>query len=435
MSKNSLNHRILALAVPAIVANITTPLLSLVDVAIVGRLGSAAFVAAIAVGGTMFNLLYWLFGFLRTGTSGLTAQAEGRGDERGSAITLARSLLLAMAFAATIMCLSRPLGNLLLNFIDPDEATADLAWRYFTILIFGAPASLGYMALTGWFIGRQNTRATMWVSLLINVTNIAASLLLVFVSGLGMIGVATGTLIAQWTGFITALIYAVRHYGVQVPPLSEIIGGHGFRRFFSINSDIFLRTLCLIAVTLWFTRAGAKQGAVMLAVNTLLMQFFTLFSYFMDGFAFAGEALCGKAVGKGDGHELTQAVRALMKYGMVMALLFTTLYFIGGDFLLNILTTDTNVLSAATEYSLWALTIPAAGFMAFTWDGIFIGATLTRFMLVSIAGATIVFFSIWWVLTPILGNHALWLAFISYLFFRGLLQSLLWYRHHYSSNV
>ncbi len=423
--KSSLNRQILGLAIPAIVANITTPLLSLVDVAIVGRLGSAAFVAAIAVGGTMFNLLYWLFGFLRTGTSGLTAQAVGRHDSAESSLILGRSLVLAATFALLLLLLHRPVGLLLLQSIDPDAATRAEAWLYFRIVIWGAPASLASFALTGWFIGRQDTRATMWVSLLINVVNIATSLILVWGLHMKMAGVAVGTLTAQWFGLGAALWYAVKRHGFRPAPLRDILHGGGFRRFFSVNADIFLRTLCLIAVTLWFTRSGAAQGAMMLAVNTLLMQFFTLFSYCMDGFAFAGEALCGKACGSGDHAALRATVRRLLRFGAIVATAFTVIYFVGGEWFLGLLTTDRDIIAAAADYRLWAVAIPAAGFMAFTWDGIFIGITRTRLMLISIAIASAIFFALLWALTPALGNHGLWIAFLSYLLARGLSQSLL----------
>lgn len=418
--QKSLNNTILALALPAIVANITTPLLSLVDLAIVGRLGSAAFVAAIAVGGTVCNMLYWLFGFLRTGTSGLTAQAygmEGRRPASPSATTLIglRSLLIALALGLLIVILKAPLIHLSLRILDPESS--ELATAYLRIVLWGAPAVLMQFSLTGWFIGRQNTRTPMIISLVINVTNIAASLLLVYVFHLGIKGVAIGTLSAQWIGAILALILALRtHRGA-----SAVFDLAKLRRFFSINLDIFLRTLCLIAVTVWFTRAGARQGDVMLAVNTLLLQFFTLFSYFMDGFAFAGEALCGKYYGAKDLAALHRCIKALMRWGIALALLATAIYGLGGEAFLHLLTSDVHIVRAAEPYRLWAVAIPLAGFMAFTADGIAIGLTRTRAMLASMAAASAIYFALYFLLTPSLGNHALWLAFLAYLLSRGLL--------------
>lgn len=417
----SLNRSILALAVPAIVANITTPLLSLVDIAIVGHLGSAAFVGAIAVGGSLFNMLYWLFGFLRFGTSGLTAQAIGAANRDEQQLTGLRSLLIAICLGLALIVLQRPLGTLALDLMDPDAATRQLAGVYFSVLIWGAPAVLMQYALTGWFVGSQNTRTPMVISLAINIINIGASLLLVYVFNLGIRGVALGTLIAQWAGCLLALAKA----RLNPMPLRLILRHAELRRFFGVNISIFLRTLCLIAVTVWFTRAGAAQGEIILAVNTLLLQLFTLFSYFMDGFAFAAEALCGKVYGAGNSDALKRLIRRFMIWGSAMALLFTAIYALGGAGFLRLLTDDGIVLNAAAEFRLWGAAIPLAGFMAFTFDGVAIGLTRTRQMLTSMAAATALFFLLWWLLTPALGNHALWLAFIAYLFARGLLLALL----------
>ena len=424
MKSASLNRSILALALPAIVANITTPLLSLVDIAIVGHLGSAAFVAAIAVGGSLFNMVYWLFGFLRFGTSGLTAQAYGRGDLYNQRLTALRSMAIALAAGLLLILLQWPIGRLALALMDPDPPTRALALTYFSILIYGAPAVLLQYSLTGWFVGRQDTRSPMIVSLVVNVVNIGASLLLVYVAGLDIRGVALGTLIAQWTGCLLALAMGRRLLMSCLSPSAGFTPG-SIGDFFRINANIFLRTLCLIAVTVWFTRAGAAQGAVMLAVNTLLLQLFTLFSYFMDGFAFAAEALCGKYFGAGDSAGLRRCLRRFMLWGGAVAIFFTALYALGGDALLRLLTDDLAVLDASRPYRLWAVAIPLAGFMAFTWDGIVIGLTQTRLMLWSMALATILYFALWTLLAPALGNHALWLAFLAYLLARGLLLPLL----------
>ena len=315
MLKNSLDRQILGLALPAIVANITTPLLSLVDVAIVGHLGSAVYVGAIAVGGSIFSMLYWLFGFLRFGTSGLTAQALGRGSARQTSLLLQRSLLIALGFGIILITAHYPLGHAALSFMDTDADTAGKAWLYFSILIYGAPASLATFALTGWFVGMQDTRTPMWISLLVNVVNITASLILVYAMDYDLAGVAYGTLLAQWTGFIVSAATCAIHYKVRPQPLSELLHVSELKTFFKVNTDIFLRTVCLIAVTVWFTRTGAGLGPVMLAVNTLLMQFFILFSYIMDGFAFAGEAICGKSYGASDSHSLNRQIHRLLQWG------------------------------------------------------------------------------------------------------------------------
>ncbi|MBD5239994.1 MAG: MATE family efflux transporter [Bacteroidales bacterium] len=421
MKRNSLNRQILALAIPAIIANITTPLLSLVDIAIVGRLGSPAYVGAVAVGGTLFSMLYWLFSFLRFGTSGLTAQSLGEGNDEKLRLTLLRSLMIAAIASLLLILLHRPLGGIALDFMATDAETRRLAEIYFNLLIFGAPAVLAQYALTGWFVGRQDTRTPMWLSLVINVTNIGASLILVFGLRMKIEGVALGTLIAQWVGSIAGLIVAAKRISLRRINLRSVINLPELKRFFSVNFDIFLRTLCLIAVSVWFTRSGASQGPEILAVNSMLLQLFILFSYFMDGFAFAAEALCGKLVGAGEHLQLKKAISTLLRWGLSMAVIFTVIYAAGGEAFLRLLTDDGGIIHASEPYRLWAAAIPLAGFMAFTADGIVIGLTRTRVMLGSMAIATAAYFILWFWLSPILGNHALWIAFLTYLLLRGVL--------------
>ena len=415
-----INKAILAIAVPAIVSNITTPLLGLVDVAIVGHIGSAVYIGAIAVGSTMFNMLYWLFGFLRMGTAGLTSQSCGAGDFHSSSASLRRALLMAFVFAAVLIVLSRPLGYLALDFLDADDATAPLARKYFSIAIFGAPAALGMYSLNGWLLGMQNTRSPMLVALLTNVVNIAISATLVFGFGMKIEGVATGTLSAQWIGFLTAMAVVWYKYHPEKIPFAELIRRNALGRLFKINLDIFLRTLCLVGVTAWFTRAGAAQSVDILAANALLMQLFMFFSYFSDGFAFAGEALAGKHFGAGDNDALRTVVAALLRWGLWIALGFTALYFAAGEFVLRLLTDEGDVISTAKEYLPWAVSIPICGIAAFIYDGIFVGLTANRRMLVSVASGMAVFFIIYFALMPSMGNHALWLAFVTYLAVRGL---------------
>lgn len=425
-----MNRKILRLAIPSIAANITTPLLALVDTAIVGHMGSELYIAAIAVGGVMFNMLYWLFSFLRGGTSGLSAQACGANDSRASTLVLRRSLIVASGAGILMVLLQQPVFLLLSWFLDAGRETTVLASLYFHILIYGAPAVLGNYAMSGWFLGMQNSKMLLWVSLVINIVNILSSLLLVYGLDMGIAGVATGSLIAQWTGFAAGFLF-LRRYRLTSTPLADILRWKGLKRFFSINLDVMLRTMCMIAVTLWFTRAGSRQGPLILAVNTMLMQLFLLFSYMMDGFAFAGEALVGKFVGAHDISSLRLCVRRLFVWGAIWAAFFTLLYVVGGEEFLGLLSNDSNVITASREYFIWALTVPFAGFAAFAWDGVFIGATMTRGLLLSMFGAMVTFFITYLFLYPAMGNHALWLAFILYLIMRGLLQTLIFIRHRW----
>ena len=435
-----MNHRdeqILKIALPAIVTNITVPLLGLVDTAIVGHMGDATYIGAIAVGSMVFNLVYWMFGFLRMGTSGLTAQARGRRDRQEMRSLLVRSLTVAMTIAALILVFQWPLRELMLWLIGPTDDVRPLAVTYYNIVVWGAPAMLSLYGLTGWFIGMQNTRLPMVISISQNVVNIVASLTLVYGLGMKVEGVAWGTVVAQYAGLLMAVVMVRRYYhlwrggerrkgGKFKSQTSNLKSQISMISFLRVNSDIFLRTLCLVAVNLYFTSAGARQGATILAVNALLMQLYLLFSYFLDGFAYAGEALGGRFWGARDAVAFREVVGRLFVWGAAMTVVFTTLYVVGGMAFLRLLTNEETVVEAAREYVWWAWLIPAAGVAAFVWDGIFIGITQTRGMLLSAALASVVFLAgVTW-LMPLMGNHGLWLSMLLYLAVRGIVQSVIY---------
>lgn len=421
---NKRDRQILQIALPAIVTNITVPLLGLVDTAIVGHMGSASYIGAIAVGSMIFNLIYWLFAFLRMGTSGMTAQARGRREFSESVALLRYSLKVSFGIALLILLLQWPLRELMLWLISPTADVRPLAVTYFNIVVWGAPASLTLFALTGWYIGMQNSRFPMVISILQNVVNIVVSLLLVYVVGMKVEGVALGTVIAQWAGLGTGLVLLWRYYGrLFYSQKTGAVRGPKIYEFLRVNRDIFLRTLCLVAVNLYFTSAGARQGATILAVNTLLMQLYLLFSYIMDGFAFAGEALAGRYWGAQNWELYRAVVRRLFGWGLLMTLLFTAVYVLGGMPFLQLLTDEPLVVEASRHYLWWAWLIPAAGMAAFIWDGIFIGTTQTRGMLLSSFIAAVAFFVAAWLLMPLWGNHGLWFSMILYLFMRGLIQT------------
>lgn len=424
------NKEILKIALPSIVSNITVPLLGLVDVAIVGHLGAAAYIGAIAVGGMMFNVMYWIFGFLRMGTSGMTSQALGRRDLCEVTRLLARSVGIAFAIAAALILLQKPLLVAALGIMQPTEEVTHLASVYFLTLIYGAPAMLGLFSLSGWFIGMQNSRSPMAVAIVQNVVNICASTFLVFGCGMKVEGVAFGTLTAQYAGFIMAVALCWRHYRRLRTYFSwqGVWRRDDMRRFFSVNRDIFLRTLCMVSVMLFFTSAGSWQGEVVLAVNTLLMQFYLLFSYVMDGFAYAGEALSGRYFGARNATALRDTVRHLFRWGLAMAAAFTLVYGLGGDAFLSLLTDEPSVVAASHTYYYWALAIPLAGMASFVWDGIFIGCTMTRGMLVSMAAAAATFFAVYFMAHGHFANHGLWAAFIMFVSMRGIVQFFIYSR-------
>ena len=423
-----MNRKILQLAIPSIVSNITVPLLGLVDVAIVGHLGSASYIGAIAVGGMLFNMIYWIFGFLRMGTSGMTAQAYGKRDLTEVVRTLLRAVGVGLLISLGLWILQSPILRGAFVLIDATEEVKRWASLYFNICIWGAPAILGLYGFAGWFIGMQNSRFPMFIAITQNIVNIAASLCFVFVLGMKVEGVALGTLIAQYAGLFMAFALWLKYYGRLKAYIdwNGLWGGEEMRRFFSVNSDIFFRTLCLVAVTTFFTSTGARQGDVILAVNTLLMQLFTLFSYIMDGFAYAGEALAGRFIGAKNDVGLRKCIRLLFLWGIGLSLSFTILYAFLGRAFLGLLTNDTSVIEASGDYFYWVLAIPLCGFSAFLWDGIFIGATATRQMLYSMLVASATFFIIYYRFYRSMGNHALWMAFLGYLFLRGGMQWILW---------
>lgn len=420
-----MNKRILGLAVPSIISNITVPLLGLVDVSIVGHLGSATYIGAIAVGGMLFSMIYWIFGFLRMGTSGLTAQAYGRRDLAEVILLFVRSLGIAFGLALLLIMLQYPILKVAFTLIDATPAIKDLASLYFRICIWGAPAVLGLYSFAGWFVGMQNSRFPMYIAITQNVVNIAASLFFVFIWNRGVAGVAMGTLVAQYAGLLMASLLWYGYYRRLWQKLNwkMLTDYEAMRSFFILNRDIFFRTLCLVAVTTYFTSRGAEQGDIILAVNTLMMQLFTLYSYIMDGFAYAGEALTGRYVGAHNQADLRRMIRTLFAWGVGLALAFTLLYGIGGSSFLGLLTNEQEVLNASSDYFYWVLAIPLAGMAAFLWDGIYIGATASRQMLYSMLVASVSFFILQRIFQQQMGNHALWMAFIAYLFLRGLVQT------------
>ena len=424
---NTHNREILQIALPSIVSNITVPLLGLIDVTIVGHLGAASYIGAIAVGGMLFNIIYWIFGFLRMGTGGMTSQAYGRGDEAEMMRLLTRSTGVGMLIALTLIVLQYPIERTAFSLIETTPEVERLATTYFRICIWGAPAVLGLYSFSGWFIGMQNSRYPMFIAITQNIVNILMSLVLVYGLEMKIEGVAIGTLVAQYAGWLMAIGLWMHRYKHLRPyaELRSLTDKGAMRRFFQVNRDIFLRTLCLVSVTVFFTSAGAAQGEVILAVNTLLMQLFTLFSYIMDGFAYAGEALAGKHIGADNRPALRTMVRQLFVWGIALALAFTLIYGIGGEGFLSLLTNEESVITASSTYFYWVLAIPLAGFAAFLYDGIFIGATATGLMLRAMFVASVAFFLIYFGCREAMGNHALWLAFITYLSLRGIVQGYL----------
>lgn len=447
-----MNKRILGLAIPNIITNITVPLLGMVDMAIVGHL-STAHLGAIAIGTQIFNLIYWNFGFLRMGTSGFTAQAFGAQDMREAVRIFVRAITLAVLIAFLLILLQWPIASLseIIFRVDSEPRILQLALSYFFVRIWAAPATLGLYAVKGWFIGMQNSKLPMWIAIFLNLVNIGCSLLFVLVLHWDIRGVALGTVIAQYSGLAVGLFFLIKKYGhlfshyIQKQELSfrekvlqifrDALHWNEMRRFFKVNGDIFLRTVCLAAVFTFITAASGRISPQVLAIDAVLMQFFTLFSYMMDGFAYAGESLVGRYIGAKDPQSLRLSVRLLLAWGLGLTILFTAIYAVGGEGFLRLFTDKPDVIEGAKDYMFWTLVIPVCGFSAFLFDGIFVGATATKTMRNCMFIASASFFAIYFIgkylfLTPsrpdytYVWNNILWTAFMVYLALRGILQAV-----------
>ena len=438
-----MNKRILGLALPNIITNITVPLLGMVDMAIVGHL-SGDHIGAIAIGTQIFNLIYWNFGFLRMGTSGFTAQAFGaeRWDE--AVKILIRASAIALTIALLLIALQWPISLVVPVIFEGSNRVLGLALTYFFVRIWAAPATLGLYAIKGWFIGMQDSKTPMWIAIALNCVNIVLSLLFVLVLKWDIFGVALGTVLANYTGLALGLLFLRRRFrhdnhlstlNFQPSTIKESLHWADMRRFFKVNGDIFLRTLCLSGVFTFITAASSHISDQILAVDALLLQFFTLFSYIMDGFAYAGESLVGRHIGARQQRHLKLAVRLLIMWGMALTVVFTGLYAAFGNQFLHIFTDQQEVIEAARKYMYWVLVIPICGFAAFLFDGIFIGATATRTMRNAMFVATAAFFLIYYGLkyyglhsvghlTDHGWNNNLWTAFMVFLILRGLLQAI-----------
>ncbi|MBO4557359.1 MAG: MATE family efflux transporter [Bacteroidales bacterium] len=409
-----LNREILRLAVPSILAGITVPLVGMVDLAVVGHLdGEGGFAAATALGGiaigtTIFDLVYWCFGFLRAGTGGVTAQAFGRGDTYGQAQALARSLGIALAAGLALVALQWVIVTVAFFFIKCSPEVEQLAKQYFYIRIWAAPATISLFALRGWFIGMQNSVHSMATDLIVNVVNIVFSVLLGFgiwfFPRMGFSGVAAGTVIAQWTGLVFALaVVALRYRKVFAGFDARGTIKGGLRQFFAMNADLFVRSLGLIAVYVGFTVISARYGDLMLATSAIIMKLLMFFSYFIDGFAYAGEALTGRFIGERSDDGLRSTVRGVFRWSWALAVLFIGIYWLLGTPIFHLMTSDDAVVAAGARFAPWLLAMPLIGCPAFIWDGIFIGATASRQLRNSTVLCAIGFFAAWLIGTTAAG--------------------------------
>ena len=422
-----MDKKIFRLALPNIITNITVPLLGMIDIAVAGRLGSAVYIGAIALGANIFNMIYWNFGFLRMSSSGFASQAYGARNFTESMNVLIRSLAIGLGIGLLVILVQYPIGELAFRLIKSGPESVQHVKTYFQIVVWGAPAVLGMYAFKGWFIGMQNARIPMIIAILNNVPNIILSVSFVFGLGMRIDGIALGTALSQIISFVVAAILWQKYYGrLRKYVHKETIWDKlAIRQYFKVNSDIFVRTFLLTLVTTFFTFVSSGMGDTILAVNALLMQFFMLFSYFMDGFAYAGEALTGRFIGAKNKHMLRHMIKRIFFWGLMVSLFAAVVYTLFPDIILRLLTNDAAIIAETKNFMFWTLLIPLAGFAAFLWDGIFIGATASAEMRNAMILASIIFFISYFLLTPLWGNNALWLSFIIYLAARGITLTLM----------
>ena len=397
-----LNKEILRLAIPSILANITVPIVGMADIAIAGHLGeigqTAVMIGAIAIGSMLFDLLYWNFAFLRAGTVGLTAQAFGQNDRKECAKILSRALTIAIACSIFLLAIQWIFIKGAFLVLDCSPEVSELARRYFFIRIWAAPATLSLMAVKGWFIGMQDSISPMITDILVNVLNVALSLTLA-TGGMGFSGIAAVTVAAQYSGLLCALAIILTKYRkntldhLKTSDFKEIFKGGQTRRFFTTNTDLFIRSLCFIAIYIGFTAISARYGDILLATSSILMKILLIFSYFTDGFAYAGEAMTGRYIGERNPVCVSGTIRWTFVWSMSIALVFIGIYGFGGELLLKMMTSDTAVISVSMKYIPWLLPMPVVGCAAFTWDGIYIGATASKEMRDSMLWATFGFFA------------------------------------------
>ncbi|WP_321996497.1 MATE family efflux transporter [Draconibacterium orientale] len=424
-----MNKSILKLALPNIISNITVPLLGLIDLALMGHLGSEVYIGAISLGSVIFNIIYWGFGFLRMSTSGFTAQAFGEKKTAEAITILVRALILTFIISVFILLLQSPIAWASFKVIGGSPEVEKLAEAYFRIRVWAAPAALSLFVFSGWFLGMQNARYPMIIAILVNIVNILLSAFFVFGLNMKSDGVALGTAISQYVGLLTAVILFLRKYREMLPKVTKsgIIDLKFLSNFVKVNSDIFIRTFCIIVVFTFFTSKSASINDTILAVNSILLQFLMFFSFFIDGFAFAGEALVGKFIGAKQIENLKKVVKLLLFWGLGLALTFTLLYLTGTNFILKLLTSQKDVIETAQQFLIWVVLIPFASVSSFIWDGIYIGATASRPMRNSLLVSTFLIFApVYYFLNPVWNNHALWMGMLLFMFSRGVILWLLY---------
>lgn len=429
-----LNKEILRLAIPNILSNLSVPLLSTVDTALMGRQESAIYIGAVALGSLLFNFIYWSFSFLRMGTTGLTAQAFGKQDRSLSGNILGRAIITAAIGSLILLILQQPIALLSFRLLQASPEVESVALEYFYIRIWAAPATLGLYVFMGWYFGMQNVLYPLILTVFINIINIVSNLYLV--NGLGMTadGVALGTVIAQYCGLSLAVLMFYFKYRDILPHIQRkvIFEWQAFKSFLSLNRDIFIRTFCLIFAFAFFDNESAKQGDIILAVNAVLLQFVSWMSYGIDGIAYATESLVGRYVGASRPAKYQRAIRYAFYWGMAFAVFYSVLYLLFGNALLNIFSDQPQILEPSLTYLIWVILFPLLATPSYIWDGIFIGHTASLAMRNTMILAMVCYLLFYYIQVTYfdLGNHGLWLSLLVFMMSRGYFQWI-WYRNQW----
>ncbi|MCH9812682.1 MAG: MATE family efflux transporter [Epsilonproteobacteria bacterium] len=423
-----MNREILRLAIPNILSNISVPLLSTVDTALMGH-QSSLHLAAVGIAAMVFNLIYWNFGFLRMGTTGMTAQAYGKKDPQKLTNTLSRALFLSLIISLLLILFQEPIIRFIAYAMNVEDSYYPMVEAYFDIRIYAAPATLALYVLFGWFFGVQNAIIPLILTIFINLINIFFSYYFVNVLELGIDGVAYGTLIAQYAGLVLGFLFLYRYKRELVNiKLKAIFDRAQLSKFLNINRDIFIRTVALTFAFAFFYAQSAKEGEMALAITVILLQFLSWISFAIDGFAYATESLVGKYFGAKNWEKFNQAIYYSFYWGFGLASLYALFYYFGGEWILALYTDKIELIEATKPYLLWTVVMGFAGIGAFIWDGVFIGMTASRSMRDSVLYALLFFITLFYFVQPYHSLHLYWLSFILFLLMRGVIQSWMFWR-------
>ena len=416
------NRMVFAIAVPMTLAFLTTPILGIVDTAVIGQFGDAALIGGIAIGAVIFDFVFSMLNFLRSGTTGFVAQALGRGDETEQQAVFWRAVLLAAGFGLALLVLAWPIRELGVLLLEPGPGVAEATRTYVTIRMIGAPVSLINYALLGLLLGQGRATAGLLLQTLINGINIALSIWLGLGLGWAIAGVALATVIGEAVGAAAGFWWILRNFdGAHAPSWARILHRPAFLRLVSVNRDIMIRSIALLLAYGLFTRAGAQFGAVTLAANAILMNFYMIAGYYLDGFATAAEQIVGRSIGANHRPAFWRAVKLTCVWGFLLAGFTTAAVFLFGEPVIHFMTTAAGVREEATKYLFWAAIAAVSGVLAFQMDGVYIGATWSRDMRNMMLASLAIFVVLLFMLMPVWGNHGLWFALNVFLGARGLM--------------